>query len=88
MNYLVKIANEIKNLDLKDPQYNFKLQAKIKRFIHAEKSDMYEKFVDWLEHYPTSFVKEIAKEKAEQHEDMSKNFTDEQLITWEVKEDR
>jgi len=83
--YTIHDASKIiMELDPKQEDYEFRVQAVIKRLIHEAKANTYSKVKFWIEEFSKEFNLENLEIKIEQHRDMRKNFSDEELITWNV----
>lgn len=80
------------------PKQQFRVTAKIKRLIHAEKADVFYRYSMYSQGLPIfedgkltghgapddPFLHEILTNKAEQHREMAEEYTDEELVTWDV----
>ena len=75
-------SRDILKLDNANPNYEFRVQAIIKRLLHIEKASVYGRIAYYGERDPSFGIK-TAKENAEFHKSQ-RNVSNEELITWNV----
>lgn len=71
------------------PEQQFRVTAKIKRMIHVEKESVFGRYSEYAkglssERTKDSWLQQIMEGKAEQHRQMAVEYTDEELVTWDV----
>jgi hypothetical protein len=77
-------SRDILALDRESEDYQFRMQAIIKRLIHFSKASVYNRLKIYHEEFLDDEFNAILKEKVELHSKMSK-LPDEEIITWDMK---
>lgn len=80
MNLYESVAQEIIDLDRNDPKYFRNVQAKIKRFVHAEKFSLMQRIAEYGKDSPEYGMK-VVTSKRDSHKKMM-NMSDDEMITW------
>jgi len=77
------VAKEIIKMDSNAEDYEFRLQAMLKRLIHHQKHSVYSRLRHHVKDAPEGIMYDIIDIQVETHANMSE-LPDEEIITWDV----
>lgn len=65
------------------PEQQFRVTAKIKRYVHAEKWSVYSRYSRYAKDFNSLDIADLLSQSAENHKELM-NRSDEEVVTWDI----